>query len=74
MAHPLELVNDGVLAFLPPMKEEHVPEQLRELGVGIDALAVMELGEQFDVSVSASTAQVICQARRGDAVGVDAKR
>ena len=38
-AYQFELVEDRVLAFLLPVEEEHVLEQLRELGVGSDALA-----------------------------------
>src|SRR5262249_33106469 len=41
MAHPLQLVEDGVLAFLFPVIEEHVLEQLGESGVRIDALSIM---------------------------------
>ena len=72
VAHPLELVKDGVLAFLPPVIEEHVLEQLRELGVGIDALAVMELGEQFDVERQRQHRPGrLAKHGAGDAVGVD---
>ena len=49
VAHPFELVEDRVLAFLLPVIEEHVLEQFGELGVGINALAIVKLGEQLDI-------------------------
>ena len=58
VAHPLEFVEDRVLALLLPVIEEHVLEQLGELGIGIDALAIVELGEQLDI-------QRQCQHRPG---------
>ena len=72
VAHPLEFVEDRVLAFLLPVIEEHVLEQFGEFGVGFDALAIVELSEQLDV-------QRQCQHRpgalaehgAGDGVGVD---
>src|SRR5262245_46726053 len=44
MTHPLELVQNCVLALLPPVIEEYVLEQLGELAVGLNAFAVVELG------------------------------
>jgi hypothetical protein len=41
MAHPLEFVEDCVLAFLLPVIEEYVLEQFGEFGVGINALAIV---------------------------------
>src|SRR5260221_868242 len=41
VTYPLELVDDRVLAFLLPVLEEHVLEQLGEIGVGIDAPAIV---------------------------------
>src|SRR6516165_2089982 len=49
VAHQLKFVEDGVLAFLLPVIEEYVLEQLRELSVGFNALAIVELGEQLDI-------------------------
>jgi len=45
VAHPLEFVEHRVLCFLLPVIEEHVLEQWRELGVWLDALAIVELRE-----------------------------
>ena len=47
-----------MLAFLFPVKKEHVLEQFGELGIGVDALAIVELGEQLDI-------QRQCQHRPG---------
>jgi len=58
VAHPFEFVEDRVLAFLFPVEQEHAPEQLGELGIGVDALAIVELGEQLDI-------QRQCQHRPG---------
>src|SRR6516162_7334038 len=44
-----ELVEDRVLALLLPVIEEHVLVELRQFGVGIDALAVVSLREQLDI-------------------------
>src|SRR5436190_1457344 len=49
VTHPFDLVDDRVLALLLPMVEEDVLEQLGELIVGIDALAIVELREQLDI-------------------------
>ena len=49
VTYPLEFVDDRVLAFFFPVVEEHVLEQLGEIGVGIDALAIVELAEQLDI-------------------------
>src|SRR5215469_8869746 len=49
MAHPLELVENRVLAFLSPVKKEHVFKQLGEFGIGVDAFTIVELGEQLDI-------------------------
>src|SRR5215472_4873955 len=45
----LEFVEDRVLAFLFPVIEEYVLEQPRQFGIGVDALAIVKLSEQFDV-------------------------
>src|SRR5436305_5171440 len=58
VANPLEFVQDRVLTFLFPVKKEHVLEQLGELGIGVDALTIVELGEQLDI-------QRQCQHRPG---------
>ena len=72
VAHPLELVEDRVLAFLLPVVEEHVLEQLGELGVGLDALAVVELGEQLDVQRQRQHRPgALAEHGAGDVVGVD---
>jgi len=49
VAHPLQFVEDRVLAFLPPVKQEDILEQLGELGIGVDALAIVQLGEQLNI-------------------------
>src|SRR5215471_5512179 len=49
VAQPFQLVEDGVLAFFPPVIEEHVFEQLGQLGIGIDALSIMKRYEQLDI-------------------------
>ena len=41
VAHPLELIENRVLALLFPVKEEHVLEPLGELGIAIDALEIV---------------------------------
>src|SRR5438309_71560 len=52
---PLTMVGSAVFAwavmmdFLFPVMEEHVLEQLGEVGVWIDALAIVELTEQLDI-------------------------
>jgi len=51
LAHPLQLVEDRVLRLLAPVIEEHVLPQLREVGVGLDALPV-------GASVNSSMSQV----------------
>jgi hypothetical protein len=45
VARPLELVEYGVLALLLPVIEEYVLEQLGELGVWLNALTIVKLGE-----------------------------
>jgi hypothetical protein len=49
VAHQLKFVEDGVLAFLLPVIEEYVLEQLGELSVGFNALTIVERGEQLDI-------------------------
>src|SRR5262249_60887269 len=49
VAHPLELIEDGVLALLPPVIEENVLEKLGEAVVWFDALAIVELREKLDI-------------------------
>ena len=72
VAHPFELVEDRVLAFFLPVIEEHVLEELRELGVGRDALAVMKLREQLDVQRQRQHRPgALAEHRVGDGVGVD---
>ena len=61
-----------MLAFFLPVEEEHVLEQLRELGVGRDALAVVELREQLDVQRQGQHGPcALAEHRVGDVVGVD---
>ena len=72
VAQPLELVEDRVLAFLLPVEEEHVLEQLGELGVGLDALAVVRLGEQLDVERQRQHRPgALAEHGAGDVVGID---
>src|SRR5262249_19073346 len=49
-ALPLELIEHGVLRFFPPMEEKDVLVEIRQVGVGLDALAVMRLREQLDAA------------------------
>ena len=61
-----------MLAFLLPVIEEHVLEQLGELGVGIDALAIVELGEQLDIQRQRQHRPgALAEHGMGDGVGVD---
>jgi hypothetical protein len=72
VAHQLELIEDGVLTFPLPVIEEDVLEQLGELGVGLDTLAIVELGEQLDVQCQRQHRPgALAEHRVGDAVGVD---
>src|SRR5262245_32128988 len=72
MTHPLQFVQDRVLAFLLPMIEEHVLEQLGEFGVGLDALAIVELREQLDVESQRQHGPgTLAEHRMGNRIGVD---
>ena len=72
VAHQLEFVEDRVLAFLPPMVEEHVLEQFGELGIGINALAIVKLSEQLDIQCQYQHCPcTLAEHRAGDGVGVD---
>ena len=60
-----------MLAFLLPVEEEHVLEQRRQLAVGIDALAIMQLGEQLDMKRQRQhRPRALAQHRSGDGVGI----
>ena len=72
MAHPFELVEDRVLAFLLPVIKEHILEELGELGVGIDALAIVELSEQLDIQGQRQDRPAaLAEHRVGDGIGVE---
>ena len=71
-AHPFELVEDGVLALLFPVVEEHVLEELRELGVRSDTLGVVELREQLDIQRQRQHRPcALAEHGMGDRVGAD---
>ena len=72
MAHPLQFIEDRVLAFLLPVEEEHVLEQVGEFGVGIDAPAIVELREQLDVQRQCQhRPRALAEHSMGDGVGVE---
>ncbi len=49
MPYHLEFVEDRVLALFLPVIEEHILKQPGQLAVGIDAPAIVKLGEQLDI-------------------------
>ena len=49
LAQPLHLVHHRVLRLLLPVEQEHVLPEVGQVRVGLDALAVVQLREQFDV-------------------------
>ena len=61
-----------MLALLLPVVEKHVLEQLGELGVGLDALPVVELGEQLDIQRQRQHRPgALAEHGAGDVVGID---
>ncbi len=61
-----------MLAFLLPVIEEDVLEQFGEFGVAIDALAIVELGEQLDIQRQRQYRPCApAEHGMGDAVGID---
>src|SRR5262249_53582620 len=69
---PFQLVEDGVLAFFPPVIKKHVLEQVGELGIGIDALSIMELCEQLDIKRQGQNRPcALAEHGARDAIGVD---
>src|SRR5437868_1023931 len=72
VAHPLEFVEDRVLQFVLPVIEEHVLEQFGELGVGINAPAIVELSEQLDIQRQCQHRPcTLAEYSAGDGIGVD---
>ena len=54
------------------MKEEHVLEQLGEVGVGVNALAIVELSEQLDIQRQCQHRPcTLAEHSLGDGVGID---
>jgi hypothetical protein len=50
LRRPFQLVNHHVLALIPPMEQKHIPEQRAQLFARSDALLVVSLHEQLDVT------------------------
>src|SRR5579862_8311431 len=74
VTHPFDLVDDRVLGLFLPMVAEDVLEQFGELVVGIDALAVVELREKFDIERQRQDRPgALAEHQAGDGVGVDAE-
>ena len=72
VAHQLELVENRVLALLFPVKEEHVLEQLGELGIVSDALEIVRLREQLDIQRQRQHRPgALAEHGVGDGIGVD---
>ena len=63
-----------MLALLLPVIEEHVLEQFGEFGVGIDALAIVQLREQLDIERERQhRPRALAEYRVGDGVRIDVK-
>jgi AraC-like DNA-binding protein len=61
-----------VLALLPPVIEQDVLEQLGELGVRINVLAIVKLGKQLNVQRQCKHRPgALAEYSAGDAIGVD---
>src|SRR5215831_3029301 len=68
----LEFVEDRVLALLFPVIEEYVFEQPRQFGVGVDALAIVQLSEQLDVQCQHQhRPSALAEHGTGDGIGLD---
>jgi hypothetical protein len=68
----LELVEERMLAFLLPVIQEYILEQLGELGVGVDALAIVSLSEELNIQCQRQhRPSAFAEHCAGDRVGVE---